>query len=80
MLKRVQKLLVISSIILLCACGGGGDGNDTSQPPPSGDVGSNTTIKFSVAVSEVDVRRISNGDEVIVDTTNTNSGELTFNQ
>jgi len=80
MKSLMQKLLIASSLVTLTACGGGGGGGGGDSQPPSGNVGSNTSMKFSLALSNVDVRRVSNGDEVNVDTASITSGELTFTQ
>ena len=76
MLKFIWKLLIASSLTVLIACGGGGGG---SQPSSDGE-GSITSTKFSVVLSDVDVRRVSNGNEVVVDISNINSEELTLTQ
>ena len=84
MKNLIQKVLTASSIIALTACGGGGGGGgDTDagdSQPQSGNVGSNTSAKFSVSLSNIDIRRVSNGDEVPIDTSSIQSGELTLTQ
>ena len=72
---RVQQFLIASSLAVLSACGGGGGGDSQS---PSDNVGSITSMKFSVALSAVDVRRVSDGDELVVDTASINSEQLTL--
>ena len=76
MKKLIQNLLVsLSLVTLLTACGGGGENQESS-----GNDGSNTSVKFSVELSGLHVRRVSNGDAVSVDLSSINSGELIFNQ
>jgi len=78
MKNLLQTLLIISTFVLLSACGGGGGGSDES--PTSGEVKTTTSKKFSLSLSSVDIRRVSNGEEVLVDSTSISSGDLNLNQ
>lgn len=67
----ISTLLMISSVLVLTACGdGGGSGG--------GEVESLKTSTFSVSVSDINMRRISNGDAVFVDITGISSGDMTL--
>jgi hypothetical protein len=69
----IRTLLIILSIATLSACGG----SDTGTI----DVPDQTVSKsFTLTLSSVDVRRVSNGDPVNVDTSGIKSGSLTLGQ
>lgn len=75
----VQKILIASLLIVLAACGGGG-GSDSDNSAPSENVGSAISKNFSLALSDIDVRRVSSGDDLTIDILNITSGELTLTQ
>jgi hypothetical protein len=78
-----RTLLIILSIATLSACGGGGGGgsDDTADATGTIDVPDQTVSKsFTLTLTSVDVRRVSNGDPVNVDTSGIKSGSLTLGQ
>mgnify|MGYP000038071455 CR=1 FL=1 len=76
MINIRQVLLVVFSSVLLIACGGGGGGGSTSDGSP-GPVSSNS---FSVALTDIDIRRVSNHESIDVEASGISSGTLTLNQ
>jgi hypothetical protein len=77
MKSLIQKLLILSLLVLLNACGGGAGGDDHST---SGEVKSLTIKTFSLSLSSVDIRRVSNGEMIVVDSSSISSGTLNLNQ
>ena len=70
-LLRAMILLAISS--LLASCGGGGGGGGGSSTPTS-----TPSQNFTVSLKAVDIRRVSNGESVDVNTTDIASDPLTY--
>jgi len=69
--QRLFKCLtILVSTSTLIACGGGGGGGDGSS--------SEEATVFTVQVVNIDARRASNGEKVIVDTASLSTGNLTF--
>jgi hypothetical protein len=77
MKSLIQKLLIVSLIVLLNACGGGSGGNESST---SEEVKLPTNKNFSLSLSSVDIRRVSNGEMVAVDSSAISSGTLNLNE
>lgn len=73
MKDTMQKLLIASSLMALAGCEDNVQSSSEKSKP-------NTDMKFSVTLSNADVRRVSNGDEVTVDGSTISSGELTLSQ
>lgn len=78
-MKRLSlPLALVVAVCTLSACGGGGGGGGsggTTPPPPPPPPQAKT---FSVTLEDIDVRRSSNGQRIVVDTTNVTSGTLTL--
>lgn len=74
--KKIYAVIFVcvANVMMLSACksGGGGSSSGTSTEP----ITSSTSRTFTVALKSVDVRRVSNGDAVVVDTAGINSGTL----
>ena len=68
MMYILKTAIIISFIAIVSACGG----SDSGGQPAS--------KTFTVELVATDVRRISNGDTIDVDTSNISSGPLTLNQ
>lgn len=73
MKKQRYVLLIVSLSVLLTACGGGG-GNDDSTP--SNNTNQVTKKSFSVALTRVDIKRVSNKEPLNIDTSDISSGTL----
>ncbi|MFC1523494.1 hypothetical protein ACFL6N_01760 [Thermodesulfobacteriota bacterium] len=74
MKNAIRIILLALSVMMLSSCGG------ESNPGNSSDEGDSTSKTFTVSLENVDVRRVSNGEIVKVDTTDITSGELSLNQ
>ncbi len=74
-MKKMNNLLLSSlCVIVLTACGGGGGGGGGSAPPPP----QNKT--FTVGLESIEISRISNDDDIAVDTAGISSDTLTYTQ
>jgi hypothetical protein len=61
-----RNMLALASLCTLAACGGGGGGGEPAPSPPPGPPPARQ-ISFTVSLEEIDVRRASNGESVVVD-------------
>ena len=72
----INRLTIICSLFALTACGGGG--GDSS--PSTEENGENEIKIFSLTLSDVTVRRVSNDEQIPVDVAGIGSGELTLDR
>ena len=80
--RMVLVLFTIITLFSVAGCGGGGGDseegsvdNGSGEPTPAPDPEIKT---FSVELSGVEIKQISTGDEVEVDTSSVESGELEY--
>ena len=66
----IRALNIISLVLVLGACGNSGS---DSEDETSG-------VSFTVSLTSIDIRRVSNGGAIDVNTASITSGTLTFNQ
>jgi len=63
MLYIIKSTLLVLSVLSLFACGGGSGSSDSPEPLASDN---NTTKSFTVGLDHIDIKRVSNGDDVEV--------------
>lgn len=79
---RAGLAAIALAALTACGGGGGGGGGGGSSTGTGGGTGGTTTDpvskSFSVSVASMTVDRLSNGEQVTVDTSEVASGELTY--
>lgn len=83
MSKRIKILALLLPLFAVTACGGGGGGGGGTPTEPDRatdqpDAPTASDKAFTVSLNSVDIRRVSNGEQIVVDTSAVNSGTLTF--
>lgn len=76
MLLNIRSLIALIFVSLLSACGGGGGGGGGGSS--SGGAAQAEPKEFSVGVSSMSVKRVSNGEDVIVATGDMSSETLMY--